>query len=221
MIPELITQYDKVIFSDVDIIFTADLSAIYNEVDLTVNYMAGVKSALVKQKYIKSIGCEFGRYINGGFQIYNTKAIRDDNMTPKLKELCGKKFFYLDQDITNIIYKDRITYISPSYNSTQTFFNLAHDPEKKLCKIFSDEEIKQGLKPYVIHYNGLNPWQGLCERHDLWWQHYRESIYFDEIFYFSHYKKILTPSPKTLLKQLPKATLKKPFGKIYRRLFPY
>ena len=221
LIPELLTQFDKVIFSDVDIIFTGDLSNLYLNTDLGDNYLGAVRSALVKEKYVQSLGCNPADYTNGGFQIYNSKAIRRDNMPPKLKELCGKEYFYLDQDITNIIYKNRITYISPSYNSTQTFFEIAHNRTERFAAQFTSQEIAEGLAPIVIHYNGVNPWQGFCPRHDVWWEHYRKSTYYNEDFYYKHYKKILTPKAKDLIKQLPKAILKKPFGKIYRKFFPY
>jgi UDP-glucose:(galactosyl)LPS alpha-1,2-glucosyltransferase len=220
LIPELIKNYDKVIFSDVDIIFTNDLFEVYDTFN-DDNYLAAVRSALVKRKYVESLGCNPDDYTNGGFQLYNLKQIRKDKMTPKLKELCGKKFFYLDQDITNIIYKGRVKFLSPRYNSTQTFFNKAHTPDTAFFKLFTQKEIEEGIDPYVIHYNGVNPWQGLCPRHDIWWAVYRSSIYFNEEFYYAHYHKILTPKAKDLINQLPKAILKKPFGKIYRKFFPY
>ena len=44
LIPELITEYDKVIYSDVDVIFRDDLSDIYFHTDLSDEYFAGVNS---------------------------------------------------------------------------------------------------------------------------------------------------------------------------------
>lgn len=221
LIPDLITKYEKVIFADVDIIFTGDLSSIYFDTNLKDYYLAAVKTPGLKRKYVKSLGCDPDNYSSGGFQIYNLALCREHNISKKQLDLCGNEYFYLDQDITNIVCKGKIKFISPAYNSTQTFYSTASNDKNSILSNYSEKEIHEGLKPIVIHYNGLNPWQGLCFRHDLWWETYRSSIFFDEVFYFSHFNKILNPSWKFLIQKLPKSLLNNKFKLFYRKIFPW
>lgn len=221
LIPNLLPQYDKIIFSDPDIIFRGDLSDIFLNTDLNDYYLAAVKETILKNKYIYSIGCDPKAYTSGGFQIYNLKAFREFGLVNKQLEMCGGNFFYLDQDITNIVCKGKIKFISPKYNSTQAFYSLVNSSKEFLETLFTAEEILEGAQPVVIHYNGINPWQGLCYRQDIWWEEYRLSIYFEEDYYYKYYEKILDLPWKVLLKKLPKALVSKKYRKIYRKFFPW
>lgn len=221
LIPDYIHKYEKVIFSDVDIIFKGDLSEIYQNTTLDGYYLAAVKSSGLKIKYVKSLGCNPQTYTSGGFQIYNLPELRKDNIKEKQLALCSNKYFYLDQDITNIVCKDKIRFISPKFNSTQTFYHIAIQNRKNVESIYSNTEVSEGLNPIVIHYNGVNPWQGLCQRHDTWWDEFNKSIFFDIEYYFSHYYKILNPSCKELINKMPKALFKNNIGKVYRKFFQW
>lgn len=80
LIPELIPEYDKVIYADVDIIFRMDLSELYNT-EIGENYIAATRELGMNlmedgQKHIHSLpALSVGNYIQAGFIIMNTKAI--------------------------------------------------------------------------------------------------------------------------------------------------
>jgi lipopolysaccharide biosynthesis glycosyltransferase len=215
LIPKLLPQLDKVIFSDPDIIFRGDLSQVYLNTNLSENYLAAVKSAFVKKKYIKSIGCDPKTYTNGGFQIYNLRKFRELELDKKQISMCNdKKYFYLDQDITNIICRGKITFLSPKYNSTQSFFKHAYlrTHSKRMAELFSKQEINEGLNPIVHHFNGIKPWNGLCYKHDIYWEEYRNSIFYDRDLYYNHYEKIMNPPPLDQFTSNIKSVPKKYFG---------
>jgi UDP-glucose:(galactosyl)LPS alpha-1,2-glucosyltransferase len=233
LVPELVPQYNKVVVSDVDIIFDTDLAGLYNTVEFDGNYLAAVKSPLVKIKYVKSLGCDPYNYVNCGFFVYNSLEIRKNKISDKFKELVGNKYFYLDQDIINIVCKDKITFISPKYNVSQCFYERYFTHPDRLRSMFSHNEILEGLKAGVlgfnknenedtglIHYNGVNPWEKLCWRHDIWWEYYRNSIYFDNNFYHEHYKRLLYPPAKELSIRIIRVLLKKYLGKWKNKIFP-
>ena len=169
-IPHLFPEYDKIIFCDPDIIFRGDLSDVFENTDLSINYLAAVKSAFVKKKYILSIGCDPLTYTNGGFQIYNLKAFRENDIERKQIAMINGKYFYLDQDITNIICKDKITFLSPKYNATQSFFehSMLSSQSVRMRTLYSEDEINEGLFPIVHHFNGVKPWNGMCYKHDVY-----------------------------------------------------
>ena len=220
-IPHLFPQYDKIIFSDTDIIFRGDLSDVYVNTDLSSNYLAAVKSAFVKKKYIYSIGCDPLTYTNGGFQIYNLNAFRENDLERKQIEMINGKYFYLDQDITNIICKDKITFLSPRYNATQSFFLHAKSNSRngRMRTLYTEEEINEGFFPIVHHFNGVKPWNGMCYKHDVYWEEYRNSPFFDLEVYYKHYSKLMNPSPSSILAVLPRSVLKKFFKKLKNKYF--
>ncbi len=233
LVPEMLPQYDKVIVSDVDIIFNIDLSNLYNTVEFEGCYLAAVKNAIVKNNYVRSLGCDPLKYVNCGFFIFNSAQVRQDKISEKFKELVGNKYFYLDQDIINIVCQGKIIYLHPKYNLSQSFYQRYYKDPDGLKKLFSDEEISEGLEASVIHYfkqstdnsksglihyNGVNPWEILCWRHDIWWEYYRKSIYYDHKFYVDHYNNIINPTAKNLLYRLIKTIMKKYFGKLKRKI---
>ena len=210
-------KYDRCLFSDVDIIFTGDLWEMFNGTDFGDNYIAGVKAAICTS-YMTDIGCDLDTYINCGFLLYNLAAIRKDpSLIEKQKALCGKKWLYLDQDIVNIVYKGRFTFLPPKYNATFSFFISSGDPQGILAQKYTQQEIKEALMPVVIHYTGANPWKDFSLRHDIWWQYYRESIYFDYNYYFKHYMKLFNPTLKEGLVTFA-MVVKKHGGKVYKKL---
>lgn len=210
LLPSLFKEYEKIIFSDPDIIYTGDLSSVFVTTDLGNNYLAAVKSAYVKEDYVLSIGCDPDTYTNGGFQIYNLDAFRKNELEREQLKLINRKYFYLDQDITNIVCKGKIVYLSPRYNSTNSFFVVSNvlSMQQRFKRIYSAEEILEGLSPVVYHFNGVKPWKGICHRQDVYWEAYRSSKFFNESIYYTYYDSLLNPSPLTLTRRLPKAILK-------------
>ncbi len=232
LIPELLPQYNRIIVSDIDIIFNIDLWDLYT-IDFNQNYIAAVKNSIVNKRYVRSLGCDPLQYVNCGFFMYNSQEIRKDNIVGKFKKLVGGKYFYMDQDIINIVCRNKIKYISPMYNSNQSFYEKYFRDPNYLNKLFSAEEIEEGFKAAVtinhnrqeetglIHYNGLNPWDDLCWRFDIWWEYYRNSMYFNNDYYYNHYSKVLNPPIKDTTIKLLKTTIKKPFGKFIRKIAGY
>ena len=80
LIPELIPEYDKVIYSDVDVIFRMDLSELYS-LDLKENYLAATKDLGLNLSkdgvaYIQSMPeLHLGDYLQSGFIVINNKKI--------------------------------------------------------------------------------------------------------------------------------------------------
>ncbi len=83
LLPELLKEYDKVIYLDCDIIVRQDLGKLYHQVDLGDNYLAAVfEAALPHQiEYLEQIGCKPGYYFNSGFLLMNMAMMRKDGMT--------------------------------------------------------------------------------------------------------------------------------------------
>jgi len=194
LIPELLPQFDKIIYADVDFIFRMDLSALY-ETDLTDKYIAatidiGLNNEREGIEYIRTLpGTEVGKYIQSGFLVMNCKKLREDHIVDRFKRLSNSKLRFQDQDILNITCMGHIQILPIFYNMTDYSFLYAYEKKKQLLKYASDNDILKGISSGNIHYNGHKPWKKLCLNFDIWWQHYRNTPIFDGKYYFSFFKE--------------------------------
>lgn len=190
LIPELIPEYNKILYSDVDVIFRNDLSDIYN-ISLGECYFAGVRSLYHMFddaiKYCNSTELNPRNVIYSGNLIINSKKILEDNIIPEFKKHIHKKYKYQDMDIINIVCKDRICYLPPFYCWTNYINKFAVEDIDSILDVFSKEDIEYAKQYGIVHYNGQKPWKGYCVNFDIWWEYYRKSPFFDEKFYFDFF----------------------------------
>ena len=192
LIPELIPEYDKIIYADVDIIFRMDLSSVYH-LDLGNNYIAATRELGMNftedgKKYINSKEeLSLGKYIQAGFIIMNSKTLKDEKIISQFKTWSKKKLRFQDQDILNIVCKGRILYLSLEYNMTDYSYLFAIRRPELIRDIFSYKAINFAMNHGNIHFNGHKPWKKYSVNFDIWWEYYRKSPFFDEKFYFEYW----------------------------------
>lgn len=208
LIPELISEYDKIIYSDVDVIFQMDLSTLYN-IDLSGYYVAATRDLglnLSKEglDYLDSMPeLEAGNYLQSGFIMLNSKKIREDGLVAKFKEQSKRKLKFQDQDILNIVCKGKVKFLSLEYNMTDYSFYYAMKARELLYKWFDDVAISNAVRNGNLHFNGHKPWKKYCVNFDIWWEYYRESPFYDEKFYFDfYYNKLDELDQLTLWKRI-------------------
>ncbi len=194
LIPEVIPEYDKVLYSDVDVIFREDMSKYYN-VDLSGFYMAGVDngSALRPdvQKYITDqlgVDHKYGHFYSGNLVI-NSALILKDNLIPKFRELAKRDFHQQDMDIINIACYGKIKPLPPSFCLTNFLTELIVKRRLEMLQFFSEEELDHALNKGIVHYNGPKPWKEWCVNFDIWWEAYRNSPIYDKQFYFNFFNE--------------------------------
>lgn len=208
LIPEIIPEYDKILYSDVDVIFRSDLSPYY-EMDLGDNYFAAVEvcTPLRPQIYdyaknVININVDHGYYYSGNLVI-NSQKIRDDHITEKFKEHTRKNYLFQDLDIINIVCNGRIKPLSPIFCLTNYFYELIVTRRAEVETLYTKEEIQMILSKGIVHYNGAKPWKAWCYNMDIWWSYYRQSIFYNEEFVYNFYKgKIYEIESWTLIKRL-------------------
>lgn len=207
LIPTLLPQYDKVIYSDVDVIFRDDLKYIYS-IDMTGIYIGGVKAMAHMdddlKKYYVGLGLEPREIIYSGNLLLNSELLRkDSHVLEKFKQLGRSNFKFQDMDIINMACRGRIKFLPYSFCVTSYFSKFAMYDRLQMQDIMSEEEIDETLKKGLIHYNGQKPWKGYCPNFDIWWEYYRKSPIFDEKFYFDFfYNKLDELDRLPLLKRI-------------------
>ena len=192
--PEIITGYDKILYSDVDVIFRSDLSKYY-ELDLGTNCFAAVDncSALrpdVQIEVRNRLGLDWhnGYYYSGNLVI-NLKQIREENLCDKFRELGHNDYNQQDMDIMNIACNGRFLPLGPAFCLTNYLYDLAVSRREEMDAIYGHDAVEEALKSGIVHYNGAKPWNGWCHHADIWWEYYRKSPFFDETFYNDFYNK--------------------------------
>lgn len=185
--PELIPEYDKILYSDVDVIFREDLCRYYN-FDLGDNYFAGVDncSALrpdVQNYLSNSLHLDYQKgYFYSGNLIINSALIRRDGKTKEFRELGKNDYFQQDMDIMNIACNGRFLPLGPSYCLTNFLYELIVTRRDEMEAIYGAKELDHALRSGIVHYNGAKPWKEACLNMDIWWNWYRRSIYFNQRF---------------------------------------
>ncbi len=102
-----------------------------------------------------------GKYFNSGVMFINIEKWVNENIFEKFMVLINDRIFkYPDQDALNILFKNKVLYISSSFN---------HFKEKNSCQA------------NLIHYVGwLKPWSMAADNNEKYLEYYRKSP-FNEI----------------------------------------
>jgi lipopolysaccharide biosynthesis glycosyltransferase len=236
-IPKLFREYEKVLFIDTDTVVESDL-AILVETKLGNNLVAAVKDIVmegfVKFGTVAQSDCgiqtaknyvqktlampDTDKYFQGGIIVFNIEQMNVENTFNKLmNELKGKQYWFLDQDIMNKVFYDRVYYLPLEWNvyhgngHTDIFYpNLKFSTYMRFLKAREN--------PNMIHFAGENkPWNT------------------DKVDFYDNFIKNIqgTPWEKEVMERLmthgmtnsSNATLSLPpllfQTKIKRRLMPY
>ncbi|WP_437920456.1 glycosyltransferase family 8 protein [Sphingobacterium sp. LRF_L2] len=203
LLPDLLPDYDKVLYIDCDMVFRNNLAELYRQTDITEYYMAGVVEATLpfQLKHMQDIGCEPGSYINSGLLLMNLTLLRKDNMVERFLEASKVEGLeFPDQDVINQLCKGQILGLEPYWNSIRTFLL----PQYKIdfLKFYTASDWKQVQERGNVHYTGPKPWHTFTVAFDLWWGYYEKlPRYFKEL--------IPIPAKINLLARVYRTTLGK------------
>lgn len=196
LIPELIPQYDKVLYSDADIIFRMDLAELYR-LNIDDCYLAATRDLMLNydsccRNYVSThLKLPAGSYFQSGFILMNSLKMCEDGLTKEFRAFAGRKYKYQDQDILNVVCQGKVRYMSPEYDMTDYSYFFLLENRNEAERLFSDTEIEDALDNGNIHYNGHKPWKKYSVNFDIWWEYYRKSPFFDRQFYFDFFYRKL------------------------------
>jgi lipopolysaccharide biosynthesis glycosyltransferase len=148
----LFPQYNKIIYSDVDVVFSGDVSQAWFEPKKEPFYVAGVKHGGGKTDIT-----------NAGFLVMNLQKIREDKMGQQWREMMTG---WNDQDIINACCEPAL--LPLRFNVCQVYYRT-----KNVLRtdVYSQEEVSEALKkPVMIHYITSNkPWNTLFSQKQKVW----------------------------------------------------
>lgn len=186
-LPELFSQYDRILYLDSDMLVQKDLADLFNT-DLGDNYAAVVKDILTyrrKDEHLKWLKFEPQAYFNSGMMLLNLKKMREDDITFRLIDYrrYGLNRF-TDQDALNVVFGTSVKYISPYNNLLPCFFEWEPLPT---LRSFYQEWFPSNLekiyaKATVLHFGDKRkPWKyDIGYLSNLYRKYYMLSPYKDE-----------------------------------------
>lgn len=147
---------DKILYIDSDAIVVDSLEDLWN-IDLEDNVIAGVYEPGEWNKYLWTYGLD-NTYINSGVLLMDLKKIREEKLDDSMVYLLNhNKYAFPDQDVINLVCRNRIKHISNIYNSSET------------------TGIVDNAK--IIHYIRKNKgWLKESKRSEIWYNYHDEYI---------------------------------------------
>jgi lipopolysaccharide biosynthesis glycosyltransferase len=175
LLPELLPEYDKVVYIDCDVAVRNNLAELYRKLDLDGNYLAAIFEAPLDSQlpHLKAIGCEPGHYFNSGFLVMNLKKMREDGMSAKFIEASKADYLeFPDQDVLNQLCKGHVIGLPPYYNSIRTFFLPQY--KKEFLKYYTEKDWADLQNHGTVHYTGTKPWNSFAVRFEVWWRYFEQ-----------------------------------------------
>ncbi|MBQ6198623.1 MAG: glycosyltransferase family 8 protein [Bacteroidales bacterium] len=173
LLPELLPDYEKILYLDCDIVVRQDMGALYRNTDLEDNYLAAVYEAPIEGQAdrIRALGCIPGQYFNSGMLLMNLKQMREEKVSTRLLKACEKDYMeFPDQDALNQVCQGRVLPISPVYNGIRSFFLPQY--KRDFYAVYSTDLWEQVQREGNIHYTGGKPWNIFSVEFGQWWKVY-------------------------------------------------
>ena len=173
LLPELLPEYDSVVYIDCDVIVRQDVGRLYAETELGDNWLAAVFEAPIERQAerFRALGCDPQRYFNSGFLLMNLAQMRKEKVSERLLNACRVPYLeFPDQDALNQVCQGRVLPLRPVFNSIRTFFIPKYKPD--FVRQYSEELWDEVQRDGTIHYTGGKPWNIFSVRFEDWWRVY-------------------------------------------------
>ncbi len=194
LIADLLPEYDKVIWSDVDVLFKGDLADIYAQ-DLQGADWGGVIAE--RQDETQGVHPHYPEnkkpYVYmPGFMLIDTKLWREKKMWDKFVEIIktyGERLKFFDLDILNLA-ADKIYPVPFEYCVLENIYDeMDKAPEYPWLDRAQGKDalLKAQKNPIIIHYAGRNPKIWKREKDEIpayYWGYIEKSPFYDKENYF-------------------------------------
>ncbi len=166
LLAEALSEYDRVIWSDADVVFYGDLSAVY-----AADYGDFDWAGVAMERHGERAGLHNHFPENGnafvyaaGFMVANTKAWRERRLKERFVRIVrdfGTRLTMNDLDVLNLA-TDRISAVPFSYCVFESIREGRSPRSAKeyafLKNVYSDAELEAAkAHPVIVHYCGVNP----------------------------------------------------------------
>lgn len=156
-LPNLLPNVDRVLYLDTDTLVVGDIRPLF-KMNLEGKSLAMVEEAFLRNRTDRSIPSYLTLPIfNAGVMLMDLSQLRAEQFTESFWNFLETNYDTLalpDQNVINILYKDRIHPLPQAYNVNSVFL-CRQEPYIPQYK----EELQQCLwSPIIIHYARTAPW---------------------------------------------------------------
>ena len=192
IMPEVFSNYDKMLYFDGDLIILDDVAKLYN-IDIGNNYIGAVQDMVYKAfmngaekgwtEYYKNLGCKNPQnFVNAGVLVMNTKKIREDFTMRFLLDLAQQgQFCFQDQDLLNIICEKHVYFVDCKWN----YFAEALQEVDWIGSFASHSDYKKYIDAKdsisILHFAGQRKpwWDPNMYSGDMFWKYFRKSPFYE------------------------------------------
>ena len=196
LMPELLSNYDKVLYLDCDMVVNADIAELY-DTDIEGYLLAACLDADTaglyngfekgKRKYMDEVLKikEPYKYFQAGTILFNLKEFRNTYTTQQMLEFASsEQWELLDQDVLNYLAQGKVKYVDMSWN---VMYDWRYIREKEIIKrapkYLYNMYLESRNHPKIIHYAGPEkPWnEPTCDFGEVFWKYAKDTEYSNEI----------------------------------------
>lgn len=189
--PSIFPQHDKIIITDVDVVFLSDIADSYYSLDANIEALvAGVKHICPSDSWLDSYYNT--NYINnfgegsleklkvcGGYLVFHLENMRKQHTEQIFLEYLNHNASILlqsEQDVINFCLDDKDVILLPlEYVVCTYMYDIFDDPSKlNTDHYYKANEIVKALKnPVQLHYaTNIKPWNTIsCTKSEIWYDY--------------------------------------------------
>lgn len=178
LFPNIKNDIERVIYTDVDVVFKGDVAELFNE-DLSghvIGAVEGISHSDGKDNIRLNIDKNH-KYFQAGLLLIDCKKWREEKITSACFRILrgNQKLRYGDQDLLNIVFSDN-NYKKLHQKYCVIPFQLAE------TQSFSEDSREALRKPFIIHYAGGNkPWITSGPLENDFWRYAAMTDFFPDI----------------------------------------
>lgn len=188
-IPEMLGQYEKIIYIDCDLVVNADIAELYKKDigNCVLGAAPDVYTKEVKQHFNYVLDVPYETGFNAGVLLINTSRFIQE----KVKEKCfallqndwkshERKYIYMDQDVLNIVCKGKVKMLSMEWDfQWGCIKGFDFEPEG----IYAEEYLRAQDNIKIMHFSGEEkPWEyPEFNGSEYFWKYARQSYFYEEL----------------------------------------
>lgn len=229
LVSSIFPQYEKIIVSDVDVVFLGDISESYTEFNTNDDYyLAGVRPVGKVMYYMNNYRPNFNESeiealssFCGGYIVFNLKKLREDKMEKKFIKCFEKNAYRLnqmEQDVLTLCCYPKVKFLSLSYVACSYMWDMyKSDIDFHSDVNYSEKELRESMShPIQLHYaTSIKPWKNVDITKSEEWFKYIVKTPFLGLYLSELPQKIIIP-PKEGLSEIKRLTKKLIFKQLSR-----
>lgn len=186
LVASIFPIYDKIIVSDVDVVFLNDISESYFDLDVSEDYYLAGTKLIGKMKwymdqYLQWFSEEEVEKLSGfcgGYIVFNLKKLREDHMEDKFIkcfETEGHRINQMEQDVLNLCCYPKTKRLPLKYVACSYMWDeYKTEKDKETDIYYTKEEIEDAMTNTVqLHYaTSTKPWKNInSTKSEVWFEY--------------------------------------------------